>query len=368
MYFKSKRFEGVYQYKKKNGDISFSITYKDTTNKTVRKTIGNKSNGITESYCFQIRNETVSKLRLGELPPKVAIQKKQNTLTLNDLAKFYFDNKDTVSKKKFENKYNNRIKTTLGNKDVRYLETEDIKKFQNTLLMDNLAPHTVNCYFDIVSAIINFASQKGIYNGRNPMRLVNKLRIDNKRERFLTTNEVNDVLEAVEDDWLLNLFLRLSLTTAGRISTILNIKKMDIELDTMMINLYDVKNRSHYIGHINENDTVLIELLTNRMKMIDDNDFIVENKEYTDSKRRISDKFNQIFFNLFNHKLESQNDRKNKVVIHTLRHTVLSHLAMNGNSPYQIKQISNHKSMKMLERYIKLDPSIGKEPIQNLWK
>lgn len=48
-YIKSKKFEGVYQYKMKNGDISYSIVYKDNDNKTVKKKIGKKSEGITES-------------------------------------------------------------------------------------------------------------------------------------------------------------------------------------------------------------------------------------------------------------------------------------------------------------------------------
>ena len=77
---------------------------------------------------------------------------------------------------------------------------------------------------------------------------------------------------------------------------------------------------------------------------------------------------NRIFYSLSNQQLDNQNDRKNKVVIHTLRHTVLSHLAMNGESIYTIKSISNHKSIQMLDRYVKLNPTIGKKPIENLWK
>ena len=41
---------------------------------------------------------------------------------------------------------------------------------------------------------------------------------------------------------------------------------------------------------------------------------------------------------------------------------------MNGESVYTIKAISNHKSMEMLDRYVRLSPNLGKNPIQNLWK
>jgi integrase len=115
-------------------------------------------------------------------------------------------------------------------------------------------------------------------------------------------------------------------------------------------------------------DDTLYELVKNRMDMIDDNEFLLQSGDYKDLDRYISREMSKIFYYLFNHKLESQNDRKNKVVIHTLRHTVLSHLAMNGESVYTIKSISNHKSMEMLDRYVKLSPNLGKKPIQNLWK
>jgi len=365
-YIKSKKFEGVYQNPLKSGDISYYITYKDNENKTVTKKIGKKSEGVTESYCSQIRGETVSKLRNNELPPKIAISKRQNVVTLDSLADFYFETKESKSKHKYEGKYNLRIKSILGSKDVRYLSDKDFKKFQQTLQNDNLSNHTVNCYIDIISAIISHSIQRRNYLGKNPTVGIKKLRVDNKRERILSKSEVGDLLESVEDNWILNLFVRISLSTAARKGTVLNIKKCDIDLEDRRLTLKDSKNDSTYVGYIN--DDVLYQLVENRMEMISDNDLLFSSMEYKDMDGYISRKLNQIFFYLFNHKLSNQNDRKNKVVTHTLRHTVLSHLAMNGESVYTIKSISNHKSIQMLERYVKLNPKIGKKPIENLWK
>ena len=47
---KSKKYIGVYQNKLSNGDISYSINYKDNDNKKVCFTVGKKSKGITEIY------------------------------------------------------------------------------------------------------------------------------------------------------------------------------------------------------------------------------------------------------------------------------------------------------------------------------
>lgn len=366
-YIKSKKFEGVYQYILKNGDVSYSITYKDNENKTIRKKIGRKNEGVTEAYCSQIRYETISKLRNDELPPKIATQKRQNVVTLDSLAQYYFDTKDSKSKHKYEGKYKLRIQSVLGNKDVRYLTESDFKKFQRTLLDDELSNHTVNCYVDIVSAIISHSIESRNYIGKNLTHsLVSKLKVDNRRERILSKKEVGDLLEAVEHNWILSLFVRLSISTGGRKSTILNIKKCDVDLESRMFTLKDFKNETTYNGFIN--DDILYKLVKNRMDNIDDEDYLLSSGDYKDLDRYISREMNSTFYYLFNYKLSNQNDRKNKVVIHTLRHTVLSHLAMNGESIYTIKSISNHKSISMLERYVKLNPIIGKKPIQNLWK
>jgi integrase len=139
-----------------------------------------------------------------------------------------------------------------------------------------------------------------------------------------------------------------------------------VDLEDRRFTLKDFKNDTTYNGYMS--DDTLYELVKNRMDMIGDNEFLLQSGDYKDLDRYISREMSSIFYSLFNHKLESQNDRKNKVVIHTLRHTVLSHLAMNGESVYTIKSISNHKSMEMLDRYVKLSPNLGKKPIQNLWK
>lgn len=364
---KSKKFEGVYFYKKLNGDISYYITYKSSSNRSVMKKVGDKSKGITEVYCYQLRNQTIVNIKNGELPPKVALQKKYNMITLNNVADYYFNQKTNKSLKKFEGKYNLHIKSTLGDKDITILDEGDMKKFQQTLLDKNLANHTVNCYMDIVSAIINFSINNDIYKGKNPTKLVSKLKVDNKRERILNRKEIDDLLEAVSDDWILNLFVRLSLSTAARKSTILGIKKRDVNMENETITLKDFKNNSTYNGFIADVD--LKRLLKNRLNFIDSDELVVSEKGLSDIEGYISRKLSTIFYDLFNSNVdETQRDfRKLKVVIHTLRHTVLSHLAMSGQSPYVIKQISNHKTMVMLERYIKLSPEMGKTPMQNLW-
>ena len=61
-----------------------------------------------------------------------------------------------------------------------------------------------------------------------------------------------------------------------------------------------------------------------------------------------------------------EDDRKNRVVIHTLRHTFASHLAINGTPIFTIQKLMNHKDIKMTMRYAKLSHDSGREAIVNL--
>ena len=73
----------------------------------------------------------------------------------------------------------------------------------------------------------------------------------------------------------------------------------------------------------------------------------------------------QILDDLFNVGID-KNDRKNKVVFHTLRHTFASHLAINGVPIFTIQKLMNHKEIKMTLRYAKLSPDSGREALMNL--
>ncbi len=74
------RLTGIYYRESKtNGkpDKTYYITYKNEQNKTVEKKIGKYSEGFRENYCNQIRNEIITKQRIGEEPPAISKKKKE---------------------------------------------------------------------------------------------------------------------------------------------------------------------------------------------------------------------------------------------------------------------------------------------------
>ena len=88
---------------------------------------------------------------------------------------------------------------------------------------------------------------------------------------------------------------------------------------------------------------------------------------------KIQDMFNKVMQTsldrlnmLFNENI-ANNDTKNKVVIHTLRHTFASLLAINGTPIFTIQKLLDHKDISDTLRYAKLAPDTGKEAVKNLF-
>ena len=69
---------------------------------------------------------------------------------------------------------------------------------------------------------------------------------------------------------------------------------------------------------------------------------------------------------LFNEGLDKK-DSKNRVVIHSLRHTFASQLAISGTPIFTIQKLMNHADIKQTMRYAKLAPDSGKDYIQRLY-
>lgn len=356
---KSIKFQGIYYETLQNNDKSYYITYKNEYGKKVWVKIGKYSEGIRENYCNQKRMEILNRQRLGEEPPLLLQKKKQAKLTLDSIAELYFKDRELHSKdnNKTKSKYNTLISKYLGTDDLNFISYTDIVKLQKKLVDLNYAPATINNATAFVSTLYNYAINIEKYNGEIPTKKIKQLKVSNERDRYLTKEECLELLKNLEDDNEMYLFTKLALSTGGRLESILSIKKKDIDFTHNVINLFDIKNNSWYKGFFNDS---LKELLKCRCNDISANDAIVEVPS-----RTVRRKMKVFFDDLFNQGLESS-DRKNRVVIHSLRHTFASLLAIAGTPIFTIQKLMNHRDIKSTLRYAKLAPDSGKEAVIDL--
>jgi integrase len=178
------------------------------------------------------------------------------------------------------------------------------------------------------------------------------------RNRYLTHDEIDVLLKNSEHDEDVFLFVLLSVFLGGRANTILNIKRRNIDFYNKKVLLRDFKRNKDYTIPLHP---VLYKTLKDKYK---DNIYVIGNTNKI-SYHQMYLKLSPILDDLFNKDIDKK-DRKNRVVIHTLRHTFASQLAMSGVSLAYIKNFMHHSNIKMSEKYIHLAPELSNEQIEKL--
>ena len=152
----------------------------------------------------------------------------------------------------------------------------------------------------------------------------------------------------------------LALTTGARVGAITKITPRDINFDTKTISVLDEKNNEKYTAFLCSSE--LEALLRKRIQAIKvDTPILKENQARLYDQ--VKDKASKVLNTIFN---EDITNSKHRVVIHSLRHTFASHLAINGTLIFTIQKLLNHKDIKMTLRYAKLAPDSGRESIEQL--
>ena len=358
---------GVYYNETEDKDKVYYFTYNDINDNKKKKwvKVGKYSEGIREINAFNLRNEQISKMKHGKDITVITTKKKKELITLDTLANRYFEDKKSSNERK--QKYSNHIKPHIGNKQIENIKKADIKKVINSVLDLGRSNGTANSVLSMITTIFNHNIKQHDLKLINPCIGIPKLKADNKRERYLTTDEIKKFKDEIKENFFVNLFVRFALSTGGRLETILHIQKKDINLENKTINLNNLKTKRRYTGFLQDE---LIAILKEYLPTLKANDYVVTQKGLQEKKadhRQIHRRLKPILDRLFNQGLKDD-DITNRAVIHTLRHTFASHLAINGTPIFTIQKLLDHSDIKQTLRYAKLAPDSGRNDVKDLYK
>jgi len=347
-------------------DKQYLIRWRDENNKERLKTIGKHSEGIREAYCKKKRDEIIVKIRLDEDLPHLA--KKKSSITLDTLAYQYFNDNMTLVKDmlKKQKRYDNHIQPTLGHIKAENIKLSDIKDLRNKF-MKNLANRTVNHLIFMIGTIYKYNIKNELYKGVSPTANYEGLEVDNERERYLSLEEIDKLLEACwSSSYEVWLYAKLLLSTGSRAGGVISLKASDIHLEEWTITIADHKKTKAYAESPKTYDTFISdeELHTHLIKRVSElnpNDGMFKKQRYY-----LDNKLKAVLDLLFNIGLPLD-DRKNRAVIHTLRHTFASHLAINGEPIYNIQKLLNHKDLNSTLRYAKLNKKKKRKSVRDMY-
>ena len=373
------KYEGVWINELKNGDISYYINYRDEFGKPVKVQVGKKTAtsdfSVKDAYAKLI--EVKYKLQHDQEP--IIRGGRIAKLKLDDLWEefFIYAKADKKSWTIDEQNYNKHIKPIFGNKSVKSLNSLDFEKFKQDLFAKGLKAQTVKHQLTLIRTIINYALKHDlIKNFTNPLSngKVKMPKIDNKRQAYLTKEEAKEILDVLKSIHPLTYHLTvLLLFTGARFSEITGasskknktgeetpLKWTDVNFNNNTIYFKKTKNG-------NDRHIAMHDILKETIHYLYENK--VNGNVITNSAGGIILRMPDYFLTAVEavRPGNQEEQTKNKITAHSLRHTHASWLAEAGLDILQIKEQLGHKNIEMTMRYAHLIPNIRHEKTVKLF-
>jgi integrase len=356
-------YKGVYQrisevrlnYGRK--DICFDISYTIGTRLKWEK-IGWMSEGYTAKLASEIRSERLRAIRHGtDIPNNIKAP------FFRDIALEYLKwaRVNKISACDDEGRYKNHLSHRFDKRRLNEISVFDLERMKKELLNQGLAPSTTVLVLALFRGIFNKAIAWGLYNGLNPMKGVKIPKLNNQRERFLSYDEADMLLdELAKSSQDCHDMALLSLHSGLRAGEIFNLKGQDLDFENELISVSDPKNNESRKTFMTKS---VKEMLQMRMPE-SPNEFIFKDHRKDGKVNSISQTFRKVVFKLgFNQGIA---DPRKKITFHNLRHTFASWLAISGEPILIIKELLGHKSIAMTLRYAHLIPDQKRQAILNL--
>ncbi len=270
----------------------------------------------------------------------------------------------------------------LGSLPLAAVTRDDIRTFLDFLRQDGASESTALHYMTVLRRAFNLARVTevegvAIFSGQSPLEGVTLPKPKNTRERFLSYEEADALVEAAQASGQpdLHAAIVLALNTGMRLGEILRLEWADVDLVHGVITVREEQSRKPggkvFINA--EVEAVLRERLTvstggensancaprrlpGRLVLIPPKG----GKERSSLTHRFAELVARFRFN------DNVADARHKVVFHTLRHTFASWLALAGTDIYRIKTLMRHKTITMTMRYAHLIPDATRAAVHNL--
>jgi len=252
------------------------------------------------------------------------------------------------------------IEPVIGNlplKDISPIHLERIKK---NMADAGKSPRSVAYALSVIRQLYNFTKNIGLYFRECPVHKVKIPRQDNRRQRFLSHEEADTLLNALQEKSpILHDMALLSLHCGLRAGEVFSLTWADIDIEQGSIFIRNPKNGRNRYAYMTD---AVKNMLSNR-KAVKDSELVFPSRNGVRIDRA-SKTFDRIVEELgFN---KGITDTRQKVVWHSLRHTFASWLAQDGVNLYVIKELLGHSQISMTERYSHLQQGTLQDAVKIL--
>jgi integrase len=224
----------------------------------------------------------------------------------------------------------------FGDVTLDAISSANVASFrEKRLRIDGVSESTTRKEMELLQRLYKFADIELDIEVKNPVNKVKKPSGAKIREKIIDNQQLEHILDEVPSKY--HAYFRLLMETACRRSELLYLKTSWIDLNKRVI---------HLPAEVTKTGTAReVPLSKSAIKIIEP---LLE-KGRKELFRWKGESMTQCFVRA------AKRLGYKDVVIHTLRHSCLSRYGRMGFSVFQLSAISGHRSVRMLERYIKVD-------------
>ncbi|MDZ7759949.1 MAG: site-specific integrase [Desulfovermiculus sp.] len=362
----------------KKPDKYFSIRYK-IDGKLKEEGIGWASDGWNERKASNLRAELLENQRRGEGPLSLGEKRREamkakeeervrleqiqeDKKTFRDIAKIFlkWGKRNKGDWRHDQGRFDNLILPMIGDMLIKEIQSAHIEQVKNACLDKGFSAANTRHYLQTIRATFNHAIRNGLYQEKNPVQNVKFPKQDNRRRRFLSFEEADILLEALQNrSQDMHDMALLSLHAGLRMGECFDICWHSIDWQNDVIHVMDTKNEESRPAYM----TAAVKEMLQRREQVVENVLVFPSRD-GDRYKKLSHTFYKTVKDLgWNDGIE---DQRQRVVFHTLRHTFASWLAMQGEHLLTIKELLGHKGIDMTLRYAHLIPDHKRAAVDKL--
>lgn len=351
--------------------------------KTVEEGLGWSSRGMSEDQAGALLAEIKRNQKSGSGPTSAAEMqeiaeaqrlalieaervKQELPQTFNDLADLFVNWAELNKPKSWswdQSRLAKYIRPRIGTMQLKELQARHVEALKESLQRSRLSAATIVHCLGLVRRCYNHGRHlfgerfRDVAPQGSPTVGVAMPKLENKRTRYLSLKEAELLMQvAQKSDPLMHDIIYLALYTGLRRQEVITLKKDKIDLKSRIIHIPDSLAKS------GQNETVevpghLVELLQDRIADKEPWELVYPSSRTQGQLKSISPRFKKIVDQTT---LNTDRSDRDRVTFHTLRHTYISWLVIDGVDLATVQSMARHCSIEMTMRYAHLAPSSRK--------
>ncbi|WP_066639653.1 tyrosine-type recombinase/integrase [Desulfolucanica intricata] len=240
--------------------------------------------------------------------------------------------------------------------EIESMKTPEARQWVNWLQKDsdnNYKGNSINCHIRAIKTMFNYFMEDE-YLEKNPFAKVKQIKVDKVIIDTFEPEEIKKMLNHLKKNTFYdlrdNLMIRILYDCGLRVSELINLKIIDIDIEKNIIKVFGKGHKERYVPFGRSVKRELVKYLSKRNKTVpedlDEGYLLCTNQGTALNRRNVLRKIR-----IVGHKAGIEGKRLSP---HTFRHSFAKQYLMSGGDLFSLQSIMGHNNLSTTRRYIHL--------------